>query len=420
MKRIIMLMSIVMFVSDSFSQWTASSSGIPSGAVVMSLHSSGTSLFAGTGEGVYVSTDYGNSWNQILAGSGTVTGMTTCGQVLFAGTGSQGIYFSANGGINWSNTFVQSSVPSMDCSGDFVYAVIAGDKVFRSSASGTVWSPFSPSGNVKSVAANGKYVFAGFQNYTLGGNGGVHYTSDGGLNWSIALPGKEIRVVSCRPVSSESIVVAGALDDTGRTGGVYVSQDFGATWQRTSLDSVPVSALGLYGGGNIHAGIGNHYYPGFQNYAGFWMSLDFGNSWVQKNDGIEQLSNRALSCIEYHYPHVYIGIPGAGIFRRSIDEVVSVYGNSSAIPVSVELLQNYPNPFNPSTTIKFSVSRKTDVSLDLFDASGRRVCGILNGTTKDPGIHSIELDGSSYSSGVYYLILNAGNVSKSLKIVLIR
>lgn len=420
MKLIITFMLIILSVSDAYSQWTASSAGIPSGAVVQSLHSSGTNIYAGTGEGVYVSTDLGNSWTQILSGSGTVNSLTICNQVLFAGTGSQGIYFTSNGGVNWSNTFVQSSVPSMNCSGNFVYAVIAGDKVFRSSTSGAIWEAFSPTGNVKSVAANGKYVFAGFQNYTIGGNGGVHYTTDAGLNWSIALPGKEIRVVSCRPVISESIVVAGALDDTSRSGGVYVSLNFGAVWQRTSLDSVPVQALGLYGGGNIHAGIGNHYYPGFQSYAGFWMSLDLGITWVQKNDGIEQLGNKALSCIEYLYPYVYIGIPGHGIFRRSIDEVVSVNEQPGMMPVTVGLFQNYPNPFNPSTKITFSLSRKAVVSLDLFDASGKRVCRIVSGTSMGAGIHSIDLDGSNFPSGAYFCKLSAGNESRSLKIVLVR
>lgn len=419
MKLIISFLLIILSVSDAFSQWTASSAGIPPGAVVQSLHSSGTNLYAGTGEGVYVSTDFGNSWTQILSGSGTVNSLTFCGQVLFAGTGSQGIYFTSNGGTNWSNTFVQSSVPSMDCSGNFVYAVIAADRVYRSSASGIQWQAFSPAGNVRSVAANGKYVFAGFQNYTSGGNGGVHFTTDAGLNWSVALPGKEIRVVTCRPVASESNVAAGALDDTSRSGGVYVSVNFGADWQRTSLDSVPVQAIGLYGGGNIHAGIGNHFYPGFQNYAGFWMSLDFGITWIQKNDGLEQTGNKALSCIEYLYPYVYIGIPGEGIFRRSIDEVVNVTEHSGIMPATVGLYQNYPNPFNPSTTITFSLSRKAGVSIELFDASGRRMCMILNGT-RDAGVHSIDFDGSNYSSGVYICMLKAGEETKALKILLVR
>src|SRR5678816_2154518 len=51
---------------------------------------------------------------------------------------------------------------------------------------------------------------------------------------------------------------------------------------------------------------------------------------------------------------------------------------SVTFKVTNTLEQNMPNPFNPSTTIKYSIAQDADVSLVVYDVSGRRVRTLVN------------------------------------------
>ena len=95
--------------------------------------------------------------------------------------------------------------------------------------------------------------------------------------------------------------------------------------------------------------------------------------------------------------------------------------NAPLVPTSVTqtpeapqvfaLYQNYPNPFNPSTTITFSLDRKGDVSLRVFNVLGQEVATLVNGTM-EPGTKSVKFNAGSFSSGIYFYRLQAnGKIS---------
>ncbi|MDE3058063.1 MAG: T9SS type A sorting domain-containing protein [Bacteroidota bacterium] len=71
-----------------------------------------------------------------------------------------------------------------------------------------------------------------------------------------------------------------------------------------------------------------------------------------------------------------------------------------ATPVEFRLFGNYPNPFNPSTTIKFSMSKASNVKLEVFDILGRLVASQDLGV-RQAGIQEAEFDGARLASGVY-------------------
>lgn len=88
------------------------------------------------------------------------------------------------------------------------------------------------------------------------------------------------------------------------------------------------------------------------------------------------------------------------------------------------LFQNYPNPFNASTTITYTVSVKSEVTLQIFDASGRIVRSLLVKKLYRPGVYRIVWDGQNdqgecVSSGIYMSQLQAGRLKRTGKMVLI-
>ena len=71
------------------------------------------------------------------------------------------------------------------------------------------------------------------------------------------------------------------------------------------------------------------------------------------------------------------------------------------------------------STIHFSLTEASTLRLDLYDASGRRVCCIASGVY-DSGEHSIPIDSAGLSAGVYFIRAEVGGQSASAKFVVIR
>jgi len=98
----------------------------------------------------------------------------------------------------------------------------------------------------------------------------------------------------------------------------------------------------------------------------------------------------------------------------------SVGTAGSTVPAQFNLTQNYPNPFNPTTTIEFTLSENSNVSLKIFDVLGREVAALVDGEMKSGIIHQVQFDASKLSSGLYFYRLDAGTNSQVKKLVLMK
>jgi hypothetical protein len=111
---------------------------------------------------------------------------------------------------------------------------------------------------------------------------------------------------------------------------------------------------------------------------------------------------------------------GSGIELVTINRAVTAMREREVIsPRLFELHQNYPNPFNPSTMIIYELSAAGYVELGVFDQAGRRVRSLVQGQ-RSVGMHSVSFDAEKLPSGTYYARLQAGDYSKSIKMVLIQ
>jgi plastocyanin len=88
-------------------------------------------------------------------------------------------------------------------------------------------------------------------------------------------------------------------------------------------------------------------------------------------------------------------------------------------PSKFELSQNYPNPFNAATTIKYNLPQAFDVTVTIFDITGRKVETLVSGF-QDAGEHEVIWNASNASSGVYFYNVTAGQFSEMKRCVLLK
>ena len=91
----------------------------------------------------------------------------------------------------------------------------------------------------------------------------------------------------------------------------------------------------------------------------------------------------------------------------------------AALPRALLLDPAYPNPFNSWVSVQYEVPERGEVSLKIFDLSGREVT-ILHEGNIEAGVHSVTWDASSMTAGVYICRLRDDCSEHSTKIVLVK
>ena len=94
------------------------------------------------------------------------------------------------------------------------------------------------------------------------------------------------------------------------------------------------------------------------------------------------------------------------------------------IPSWFALHPGFPNPFNPTSTIRFDLPFDSDVRLSVYDIVGREISVLAQDRFKS-GRHFVQWQGVTDSgqlapSGIYYIRLSAGKVSRTRKLTLLK
>jgi photosystem II stability/assembly factor-like uncharacterized protein len=162
---------------DAGQTWTRSGSGLPDNLVFIdALTTSNDNIIAATDEGIYYSSDEGDSWHLANAPNLSIPYVAAGGGYAYAILPNQGIYKSADGGVNWSlslgSTVDYVRLAAVD---NFVYAGSFFQGARYSSNNGSSWFV---SGGFPSDAS----IFA----LAPVGNGIVLAGTDLGPNWIYA------------------------------------------------------------------------------------------------------------------------------------------------------------------------------------------------------------------------------------------
>jgi hypothetical protein len=112
---------------------------------------------------------------------------------------------------------------------------------------------------------------------------------------------------------------------------------------------------------------------------------------------------------------VWVSITRSSDENVILDEVVQPHQVTAS---------NYPNPFNPSTSIKFNIPLKSDVNVKIYNAKGQLVKTLVNEELLE-GEHEVIWNGTNQhqrevSSGIYFIRIKAGTLSKIHKCMLVK
>ena len=81
-------------------------------------------------------------------------------------------------------------------------------------------------------------------------------------------------------------------------------------------------------------------------------------------------------------------------------------------------LKSYPNPSNDEAAIQFNMPSGSNVNISVYNILGGHITTLVDNESYSAGVHSIKWNTSNINSGLYFLKLQAGNASQTLKMMI--
>ncbi len=362
----------------------------PTGGMVFSLAvNSIAEVYAGMGNGVYLSNDDSNSWT--LTGLEGITSYSLHihqnGNV-FAGTGgANSLYRMESIEYEWVPLIsgIGNVISIMNVSsGDLFIGGWTG--IYKSPNFGETWEQVleAESGGwvVNAIIENSDGIlFAGVTDYF--GGGGVYRSLDNGDTWEHA--GLNNKFISSFAINSNGMLFAGSRGDYEYGGGgVFRSEDNGITWEQLTYNLITSLAIDpndvIYAGG-----------PG-----GVFRTADTGDSWEHIITGMGSVSVEGLSLAPDGYLYAY-----HNKLHRSVEPVFTP--NTILLPETIDI-KIFPNPFNDFLNIELPIDQNLHefIKIEVFDSAGRLVyCHNIDNQ------YSKTINLSFLRPGLYYVSLEA-------------
>ncbi|MBD3370920.1 T9SS type A sorting domain-containing protein [Candidatus Fermentibacteria bacterium] len=235
----------------------------------------------------------------------------------------------------------------------------------------------------------------------------IYKTENGGTSWSkLSASGLSGYVydIAVDPVETNIIYAATSQ-------GVYRSSDTGASWsEKGSFGGCEAVLIDPEARETIYVGTSN---------AGCYKSDDSGDTWEEFNDGLSESTVQVLAIDPGDY--LFAGTDGGAVYRYGLG--VGVESGQTA-PVPESSLCAAPNPAVGSTTLRYSLSAATPLTLTIYDLSGRLVATLVD-SHLEAGEHSVVWNGTNDAGfdvgpGIYLTRLQTSSEVITGKLVLTR
>jgi len=374
------------------------------------------------------------------------------------------ILTTSDGGTNWTRVPDGNYPPadsvnqeagtaiSMELVGNTVwftsYNNLAGtsDHVYKSTDKGLTWTVSS----FPAISGGSNFVAFTDQN-----NGVVMCldnttaaTTDGGVTWTTSsISGAGFRNVTSVPGFPNAYVAVGSL------GISYFSTDNGANWAplttgtTVNLYTVDASANFAWAAGNSGTILkldGTVLPVELTSFTASVINQQVKLNWLTaselNNNGFEVqrkaeghdfvtvgfVKGNGTSTSKREYSFVDKSIAsGKYSYRLKQIDFSGAYNYSNTVEVEVKILdsysleQNYPNPFNPTTKIGYVLKDKSNAKVAIMNAIGQEVAVLIN-EEQEAGYHQLDFNASNLPSGIYFYKLEAGNFTKTMKMILLK
>ena len=190
-------------------------------------------------------------------------------------------------------------------------------------------------------------------------------------------------------------------------------------WSAIILGRWP-AALSL-SGNTLYAG-GSFIEGDYPNYQSFLVALDATtgallpwNGYLNGTDGV--------SCIASRESDVYAGGSFDSVGGLIQLYLASFYSGTTDVPRSpladgaLPLPEIEPNPFGDGTAIRFTLAESANVTIGIYDVSGREVASLIRDERQSRGSHQVMLDGRGLSTGLYLCRIQIGSSIMIAKMV---
>lgn len=404
---IIFISAILSYYSNVSSQteWQIQNSGTTEDLWTIDFINENTGFIAGSGGLILKTTNAGDNWTGLHAGFNNLIGVDFIDEQTGWVSGHDGtIYKTTNGGINWiikncptsrNLFFVQFVNPNT--------GYISSDAgVLKSTDAGESWN-FS---FLSSIPVYRVYFFNETHGWFGDNIANQFLSSNGGLHWLYTQ-----NVPGAGNISYEFINQWTGWA-VGYNNSIIKTTDGGYNWTKQN-DGLSITTQ-LRDVEFINNSSDTGWIVGRSNTV--LKTTNSGNNWFTMNTPV----NEEFTSVKFVNSKTgwIAGFNGV-ILKITNGDITGVNSVNGKVPVGFNLSQNFPNPFNPSTNIRFSLPESGNVSLNVYDVSGKEVAELLNEFTVK-GNYEIKFDASQLSSGIYFYKLVAGAFVNTKMMTLIK